>query len=241
MSHRFRFLVEKVEGTTAAIRGDELFHLKKVLRLIVGTAVEVFDGNGGVGVGEIVAISSSEAEVALKEAITYPRPESSLAIGIGALKPKVFDELLPGLCEVGIDAIHVFLQPGVPGFRVNDSKIYSRWEKIMLNASKQCKRSYLPIISTYHTLGGLFETHPHWDNKFILSEVEGGPILDSSYASGSCLFLVGGEKGFSKEETDLASDHSLVPVSLGKNILRAKTAAVVAGGIMSAKRDKILP
>ena len=51
---------------------------------------------------------------------------------------------------------------------------------------------------------------------------------------------MGGEKGFTSDEINSSRGNGFHPLSLGQNILRAKTAALVAGGIMSAKKDKFL-
>ena len=240
MSHLFRFLAKEVEGESCLISGDEFFHLKKVLRLSVGEKVEVFDGVGSVGSGEISSISSSSAEVSIESLNTFKKSENSLSIGLGALKPKVFDELLPGLCEVGIDRINVFLQPGVAGFRIGDKKTESRWKRIILNASKQCKRTHLPVLHSFNCLSHLIENSLHYENRFILSETGGASIIDASFSTGSCIYLVGGEKGFTSDEINSSRGNGFHPLSLGQNILRAKTAALVAGGIMSAKKDKFL-
>jgi 16S rRNA (uracil1498-N3)-methyltransferase len=116
----------------------------------------------------------------------------------------------------------------------------NRWLTILKESSEQCERLMLPnlvppilynqFLERDHRLqpGGL---------KLICAERREAPfigtVLDNQQGAGDAghqqiTIAIGAEGGFTKEEVDLASHFSFQPVSLGRSILRAETAAIYA-------------
>jgi 16S rRNA (uracil1498-N3)-methyltransferase len=46
------------------------------------------------------------------------------------------------------------------------------------------------------------------------------------------LYIIGPEGGFTEEEIDILEEKGGLPITLGKRILRAETAAIVVGGYL---------
>jgi 16S rRNA (uracil1498-N3)-methyltransferase len=65
----------------------------------------------------------------------------------------------------------------------------------------------------------------------MFAEHRGGPLKSALFGS-PVLYLVGPEGGWTEEEMELAIKHGFRPVTLGRGILRAETAAVVGGWIV---------
>jgi 16S rRNA (uracil1498-N3)-methyltransferase len=89
-----------------------------------------------------------------------------------------------------------------------------------------------------HSLEELLAAAAEEENglKLIFWEEEGqGPLqeaLAAAPAAGSAIVLVGPEGGFSQAEVTLAAEAGFQPVTLGRRILRAETAALAAAAIL---------
>jgi 16S rRNA (uracil1498-N3)-methyltransferase len=113
-----------------------------------------------------------------------------------------------------------------------------RWQKIALEACKQCNRPKPPDLHDVADLEDLLvvagnEAH---DLKLIFWEEEGQKTLqqtlETCHEIKSALVLIGPEGGFSSGEVAAAVGAGYKPVSLGSRILRAETAAVAAVSIL---------
>jgi 16S rRNA (uracil1498-N3)-methyltransferase len=109
-------------------------------------------------------------------------------------------------------------------------KRVSRWQRIANEASKQCGRIYLPKVKEITEFKECC-TELNFDVSLILWEEERHIGLKSilkqnAHAERIGLF-VGPEGGFSSDEVDIATAAGAIPVTLGSNILRTETAAIV--------------
>jgi len=126
---------------------------------------------------------------------------------------------------------------------INWTHKLERWKKIITEAVEQSERVKLPIIKEIIPLSQVSLK----ENELGISLVErfnetadakgASPRADLLFASNSninCLSLIfGPEGGFSEAEKIILNQIGFQPKSLGKRILRAETAIVVACGLMS--------
>ena len=238
MKHTFRFLGTCEQTSTHkqewVISGDEHHHLKKVLKLSVGDAVEVFDGKGSSASGELSFLDNKKALVSATP-LEKKEGKSHYSIAIGALKPGFIDDLLPSLTELGVDGVHIFLSAQVEKSRISEKAI-NRWHKIILASVKQCKRNYLPEIKTWPDLQCMLDAFENQGTECIVLDASGTePFLNhvSREAKHSMCAVVGGEKGFSEQELAMFSSRKLQCQKLGAHILRAYTAAIATASILS--------
>lgn len=243
MTHLFNFFGERqshleddVGPHVWAFGSDEANHAKRVLRLKVGDAVMMTDGKGVIGEGKIAALADREMLVHETAMRCVPRDPHYLALCVGALKPGDIDEIVPSLVELGVDAIHVFLQEETEKSRLHP-RAQERWKNLVISAMKQCKRAWLPHLKAHTSLGNavsaleteqlkLFQLHP--DGKTTL--------LKASMNNMRLGLIVGGEKGFAVSEDAFLRERGIVPVTLGAHILRATTAAIAAASVATAQR-----
>ena len=163
MRHVFRFLGRPTEEDRWVLTDEENHHLSKVLRLEVGDTVEVCNGEGlwascliehiGKNETRLCVVRSSTGDLAVYQ---ESPPNLRIVLCIGALKPGSLDEILPHLIELGVDAIHLFHQPGSAKSRLAD-KATLRWERLIHQSVKQCKRSWIPQVKTHEDLQRLLE------------------------------------------------------------------------------------
>jgi len=209
-------------GDLAAPHLDEAdhHHLTRSRRLLQGDPLTISDGAGrwrpaqltGDGVepaGDVVAVARSSPLIVIAFApVKGDRPEWAVQ----------------KLTEAGVDRILVFAA----------SRSVVRWEgpraarqrqrlaKVAREAAMQSRRSWLPEIGM---LGGFAEAAAL--SGAVLADQGGAPpTLDAHTV------LIGPEGGWAPEE--LA--HGLPTMGLGAHQLRAETAAVAAGLLLSALR-----
>jgi len=240
MSHQFCFIGHSISGDNAdlMLESFEWEHVRKVLKLKLGDIVQVTDGQGLMATGPITALSNSGVQVKATAWEKALPPKTRKAIVFGALKPGGVDEVLPALTEWGLDDIHIFQQQDTAKYRTAD-RARDRWDRILISALKQSKRSWLPRLFLYDSLGSALEQVKTFDLKIMLEahaahamheHVVGSQNID---AVKSIACVIGGEKGFSESEFQQAKSLGFIPTSMGSYILRATTAVAGAAAFIS--------
>ena len=106
-----------------------------------------------------------------------------------------------------------------------------RWQKIAEAAAKQSKRDIIPMVQPVQTMEQMLADNP-CDCKLIAYECEDKlglkAALQKEQALKELLLIIGPEGGISETELQQARTAGALVVSLGKRILRAETAALVA-------------
>lgn len=253
--HRFRFIGEaNPEKKLWFIADDEHVHLAKILRLNIGTIVEVTDGHGHWVIGPISHQTSSTTHVTPTESYFDALATPTLNLAIGALNHGEVDEIIAPLTELGVDKIWVFGQDEQSKARLSE-KALDRWQRLAQAAVKQCKRAYFPMIQLKKNAATLIETelasqnneHVGLQRRFVAA-ADGDAffsdnLLHNSPASTeikaplqieSVWAVVGSEKGLSPGESALFSSAGFQPVRIGKHVLRAKTASVACAAMLAS-------
>jgi 16S rRNA (uracil1498-N3)-methyltransferase len=231
-----RFFVAKadIEGNRGVVSGQELQHLRRVLRLGAGDRITVFDDSGHEHDAVIRSFNSEGAAIEITRSYE-PRRESSLdlTLAVGLTKGEKMDVVVEKATELGVQTIVPFVSDyAVP--RLNERKIAARterWQKIAFSAAKQCGRTRMPKLLPLCEFGELVGAARPDTLKLCFWEKEAtqslGHLQDQRGAK-SVLVAVGPEGGFSAEEAAQAKHHGFYLVSLGPRILRAETAAIAA-------------
>jgi 16S rRNA (uracil1498-N3)-methyltransferase len=106
----------------------------------------------------------------------------------------------------------------------------SRWNRIAKEAAKQCQRSYIPVV--HDPIGFQDAVDRAVSSSFCIFPYEnavetGMKDLDITGKERFSIFI-GPEGGFDDTEAAYVCSKGVVPVTLGKRILRTETAPVVA-------------
>lgn len=232
---RFFLPRERIQDQHGSIVGEELAHLRKVLRLAPGDHVTVFDDTGWEHDAVIRSFSAERGDIDILRS-SRPERESSLQItlALGLTKGEKMDFAVEKATELGVQAFVPFVSSyTVP--KLNDRKVETRtgrWQRIALSAVKQCGRTVVPKILTLCELRDIMR-QPWPDTlKLLFWEREGHLTLKQVYETQrdvrAILLVIGPEGGFSSAEADDARQHGFESVQLGRRILRAETAAVAA-------------
>lgn len=235
MAHHFRF-IGTPQGDHWILGEEDTVHLAKVLKLEVGASVEVTDGNGRWCEGRVTEIKNKQTTVESVQEHVAPRPETFVTLAIGAVKPGALDELLPGIIELGVDEVVVFQNEGTAKFRVQESA-QKRWDRIIHQSIKQCKRAYIPAVTVCDSVGGLIDHHNKSGGQGIFLSADAGVPLHEVVAKASqarLTVVIGSEKGLESHELSRLQRAGFTGAKLGSHILRAVTAVPAALGVVAS-------
>ena len=148
MSRR-RFFVpgECIRDGVACLLSDQAHHLRNVLRLRAGDVVEIFDGKGSGYVGEV---DFQETAVYIRGLRSIATHESQVPVLLAAslIKSSKFEWILQKATELGVQEI-IPLKTRRSDIEIPEGRIagrLQRWDRIVMEASKQCRRSSAPRI-----------------------------------------------------------------------------------------------
>jgi 16S rRNA (uracil1498-N3)-methyltransferase len=229
---RFYVPQPRIVNGILTIEGNEARHIRRVLRLRAGDGVVVFDGSGKEFSGTIVEERPTSVSVRIQRTFSSkeePRLEITLAQSL--LKGEKMDYLIQKATELGVkEIIPFFSSRSVPFLDRSKSLERSRrWERIAVEASKQCGRGVIPKIEHLQDYSEMLELTPRESLRLILWEREGKrlkEVLSESKDQREVFFIVGPEGGLSQEEVERAVATGFIPVYMGERILRAETASL---------------
>ncbi len=208
-------------------------HLRSVLRLDIGDEVHVFDGNGNEFLCVILEFESGGKTGLLRilNEVSPTAPESSLEItlAIGILKGDKFDLVIQKAVELGVTQFIPIITKRCDVKLRNTERKLKRWEKIIVEASKQCGRAKLMRI-----------VEPLEFKEFI-DDSEGSKILfyerkaetlSKITLDKKLTAIIGPEGGWEDSEIEYAKVNEIQIVNLNGRILRAETAAISITAIL---------
>ena len=217
---RFLTSSDNIKNDVAEISGDEFTYAVKVLRQKTGFTVIVNTGDGYDRIGEISEITKDKLTVKIRETVkNEATPDKKITLYQGSCKQGKNEFIVQKAVELGISRIVFFKSDFVTEKEVN----VERLRKIATEALKQCGRA----DSVEVEFTDYFSAVDNCENAVIFYEGECENTLSDIGNDVSALF-VGSEGGFSEREVGYARERGLKTITLGKRILRAETASVVA-------------
>lgn len=195
-------------------------HLDRVLRVRAGDPITVGDGQGRWRCCRWGPTIEPTGEVE-----TVAAPEPRLSVGFALIKGGRPELVVQKLVEIGIDDIRPF-RAERSVVRWDDAKAdknQTRLQRVAREAVMQCRRSWIPVVHPAVDYAELAEVE-----GVARADMGGGPVSVSTPT-----ILIGPEGGWSDAEK--ASE--LPVVGLSNAVLRAETAAIVAGVLLATARD----
>lgn len=245
--HRFFIPPEWIEGEQVRFQDATAHQMRQVLRLREGQRVMALDNQGlayevelnqvsaqGVG-GRVVWVGAAEGE-----------PKARVALFLGLTQREKFEWMLQKCTELGAAAfIPVITSRSLVQDRDGVEKKLDRWRRILQEASEQCGRGRVPVLyPAVQFEAAVREAHaPRYLGgqpghlALIPWEAEHGHSLQDALSGLVSMeiprvsLLIGPEGGFSEAEVETARAAGVQPVTLGKRILRAETAAMAAAAL----------
>ena len=202
-------------------------HLLKVLRKKEGDKLILFDGKGNSCLGVITSVNRSKLELEIIDVFERTlRSGVDINLGQSLIKSDPLHLIIQKATELGI----VSFSPLITDRSVVKIKMTknrrAKWSLITRGACEQCGENWLPFIEDPMKLdkwAGIAKSK----TKIVLYPDADNKISDLDYKD-SVSLAVGPEGDFTKYEVDSLTEKGFIPVTIGKRILRAETAAISA-------------
>jgi 16S rRNA (uracil1498-N3)-methyltransferase len=234
---RRRFYVsgELIQNGSAILSADQAHHLRDVLRLRQGDAVEVFDGDGH-GYWGSVDLHGNDVRIRDIKPLNATAPEIlRLILAPALIKSEKFEWGLQKATELGVETI-VPLKTKYSKIRLLNDRLdarMSRWQRIIMEACKQSGRLKMPRIEKPMDLHELLSSREYQEYTKLLLYEKASQVWDGSpLLSNKVILCVGPEGGWDAEEIQTASREGCRVFGLGTRILRAETAALAMLSIL---------
>ncbi|HEY8526885.1 MAG TPA: RsmE family RNA methyltransferase [Acidimicrobiales bacterium] len=211
--------------STPVLDSADHHHLSRVLRLPPGALLTVGDGHGRwrpceLGSGPDLTIAG--------DVVADPRPTPAITICFALVKGERPELVVQKLTELGVDRIVPFAaaRSVVRWDAAKAARQVERLNQIARQAAMQCRRTWLPEVAPLVDFAAVAAL-----DGAARTDLDGDPpSLDLP------VLLVGPEGGWDDRERAAG----LPTVRLGQHVLRAETAAITAGAILTALRAHLV-
>lgn len=234
-----KFFVEahQIQNNLIHMTGEDAKHIKTVLRSREGEEITICDGMGTDYVCRISALDEGVTAEIIGSEPCQSEPKTKITLYQGLPKADKMELIIQKCVELGVDRIvAVSTERCIVKLDKKEEKKLERWQKIAESAAKQSGRGKIPQIAPKvlrfsqaveeaKTLSGAIIPYEKEENRGIRSFVEGFPGEEIG-------IFIGPEGGFTEEEIQAAMAGGVLPVTLGKRILRTETAGMTAIAIL---------
>ena len=235
----YQFFVEPgqidVENRRVVIEGGDVNHIKNVLRMKVGEEIAVNNGQDGREYRCGIVSLHEDRIICQLRFIKEDSVELPVKVYLfqGLPKGDKMELVIQKAVELGVHAvIPVAAKRCV--VRLDEKKARAkvlRWQGIAQAAAKQSRRGIIPAVSEVMSFEGAVKLASSMDVKLIPYELaqdmdKTRQLIESLKTGQSAAVFIGPEGGFEEQEVELAKEAGIVPVTLGKRILRTETAGL---------------
>lgn len=231
----YQFFVDssQIQNKEIIITGKDVNHIKNVLRMKKGEELSVSNGIDGKEYRcEIEEIAEDKIICKLRfvkeDGIELP---SKVFLFQGLPKADKMELIIQKAVELGVfSVIPVATKRAV--VKLDEKKAKSkitRWQGISEAAAKQSKRRVIPEITQVMSFKEAVEFAADMDVKLIPYELAEGmestkDIIGKLQPGQQIAVFIGPEGGFDEAEVALAEEKGVLPITLGRRILRTETA-----------------
>ena len=237
----YQFFIEPsgIREEYIVITGSDVNHIKNVLRMRIGEKIAAV--NEAEGRKYLCEIQGIEEESVLCGILSVEKAESELPAKIylfqGLPKGDKMELILQKAVELGCyEVVPVICKRCV--VKLDEKKQKSkvqRWQSISEAAAKQSGRQIIPQVHEVIGFSQALSYAADMDNKFIPYEkaidiMETKKLLREVRPGQKIAVFIGPEGGFEETEIEEAEKNGVMPVTLGRRILRTETAAITVLG-----------
>ncbi len=215
-------------------------HHVSVLRLRVGDAVQLFNGDGQVWSGLIHTLDKHHCCVLLHEQLVLTDDRIELPFDVtvaqSLVEPSKMDWVVEKAVELGVARI----QPVTASRSVTRldadraAKRVAHWQAIAVSASEQCGRNRVMHVESPLPLSAALKKSP---GAQLLLHPTGGMPLQSwcfTHTPQAVTLWVGPEGGWSQEELKQLEEAGAQRVTFGSRVLRTESAAAAIAAALQA-------
>lgn len=245
--HRFYVDRENLDnaGNNIIITGDDVNHIKNVLRLKCGDMITVSDGDGTDYTCRISVIDADMVTAGIEDVC---KNASELPVKItlfqGMPKSDKLELIIQKAVELGAaEIVPVLTKRAV--VKIDEKKAAKKTERynmIAMSAAKQSGRGIVPEVREFMTFKQALNYAKDLDMNIIpYEEAEGmeysRQVIGEIHSKKSLGIFIGPEGGFAKEEVEQAVAMGAKCITLGNRILRTETAGMAVLSIIMFETD----
>lgn len=230
---------EQVEQEKIKIIGQDVNHIKNVLRKEIGNEITICNATTGQDyLCEISELSEEQIDCKIKQILENSN-ESNIKVTImqGLPKADKMELIIQKAVELGVYEITpIDMKRCIVKLKGKDeNKKIERWQKISEVASKQCGRNIIPKINSLVTLKNICNIFDKYDIVLVAYENEKETTLKEELKKIKekyekeeikIAIVIGPEGGIAEEEVKMLQQSGANTITLGKRILRTETVAL---------------
>jgi 16S rRNA (uracil1498-N3)-methyltransferase len=231
--HRFFVNPNQITEDNIAIVGDDVKHIKNVLRMNKEDEIIICDGHGSDYYCIINTINSHSINTSiLSKTNSDTELKTKIYLFQGLPKQGKMELIVQKAVELGVyEIIPVITERSIVKInKQNGEKKLARWNKVAESAAKQSKRGIIPKVNEIMNYEDALKYASKIDSTIIpyenarnMNETKG--FINELDCKEIGVFI-GPEGGFSMEEIKMANENGTKSITLGKRILRTETASL---------------
>ncbi|MDR2546018.1 MAG: 16S rRNA (uracil(1498)-N(3))-methyltransferase [Lachnospiraceae bacterium] len=238
MPHFF-IKTQQINEHTISVIGSDVHHIRDVLRMKAGDELSFSDGVEMCKYHAVISdITADEVRCELRyiQAGGYELP---IRVHLYQALPKAakMEWIIEKAVELGVYRV-IPITTTRSIVRLEQKKATAkreRWQTISETAAKQCGRLIVPVIEEVTTLQTAIADIAQFNTKIIPYEMTAQStdfrntrdIIGGIRRGEDVAVFIGSEGGFEPREIEMAVNAGIVPITMGKRILRTETAATV--------------
>lgn len=223
------------------ITGEDVNHIKNVLRMNTGEQVSISSGQDNKEYRcEITGFDINEVRTKIMWVEEAGMELSSkIYLFQGLPKNDKMELIIQKAVELGVyEIIPVATRRAVVKLdAIKEEAKRKRWNSISTSAAKQSKRTVVPAVTKVMGFKEAVSYAEELDIKLIPYELASGmektkAVIGNIQKGQSIGIFIGPEGGFDEAEVEAAREAGAVPITLGKRILRTETAGMTVLSIL---------
>lgn len=239
--HRFYIASDQVYGDKISIIGSDVNHIKNVLRMSSGDKLIICNGQGKDCYCIIDRVDDKEVSCdIISEHITDTELNTRITLFQGLPKKDKMELIIQKAVELGVYEIVPITTKRVIiklEDKKREEKKLERWQVIAENAAKQSHRGIIPKIRPVISYDKALVECSMLDIALLPYEkaesiTRTREIIDDLSKYSSIGVIIGPEGGFEGKEVEQALERNVLPITLGKRILRTETAGLAVLSMM---------
>lgn len=236
----------QIIGEEINLIGLDVNHIKNVLRYKAGDELTVCDEAEQRYLTKIKELSNECITLHIEKKMNFStEPSIKITLIQGLPKFDKMDLIVQKCTELGVEKIiPVIMERTVVKIDgSNGAKKVERWNKIALEASKQCGRTKIPTVEKIVNLENIVENLSKYDIVIVPYECEKENMIKAVLRNtdtniGNVAVVIGPEGGFSEKDISVLEKlPNVKKVSLGERILRTETAGIVTVAMLLYEYD----
>jgi 16S rRNA (uracil1498-N3)-methyltransferase len=241
-----RFYIEpsQCDPDLLCLDESESRHCVEVLRHREGDRVVVFDGEGREWVAELVRADRKDVALRVIQEHRMEALTARIVLAQAIPKGKNMELIIQKATELGVaEIVPLVSDRTIVRLSAEESgQRREKWQRVALEACKQCGQNWLPRVHEPVTLERFCAAMPEAELRLVaaignearsLKEILAERVAGGGSLPRSALVMIGPEGDFTPAEYLQTRARGVLPLGLGPIILRSETAAFYALSILA--------